>query len=311
MSDEDAINLAYSDIAKVGVTIGISAKTEIKTQTGNVTLESQTYRFGQPVVVVLTDPDLNTKHDIIDIYNVVNNPSSNADDTVGDSNGNILLEIRIKGFRYHRCTINSIEYGGLGSTGFSLVETGSDTEVFKGSFRMPSQICNEAGTKLISPAGGSIEASYFDFRDSSGEPREIGLTFPKSTNSQEQIKIEGESGPNISVKKTQMKDSFDRPISKNPLVGQKIKFVTEISNTDDKRSQTYIYIIQVKDENNKISDLRWIDGAVDPAKKQITEIFWQPILSGKYTVEIFVWNGIDSAIPLSTKTEYNLNVGSH
>ncbi|MGI0010585.1 MAG: peptidase, partial [Nitrosopumilaceae archaeon] len=75
LSDEDAINLAYSDIAKVGVTIGISAKTEIKTQTGSVTLESQSYRFGQPVVVVLTDPDLNTKHDIIDTYNVVDDPS--------------------------------------------------------------------------------------------------------------------------------------------------------------------------------------------------------------------------------------------
>jgi len=311
LHDEDAINLAYSDLAKVGVTVVISAKTEITTQAGSVTLESQNYRFGQPVVVVLTDPDLNTKHDIIDTYNVVNDPSSNADDTVGDSNGNILLEIRIKGFRYHRCTINSVEYGGLGSTGFSLVETATDTGVFKGSFKMPSQICNEAGTKLISPAGGSIEVSYFDFRDSSGQPREIGLTFPKSTKSQEQIKIEGESVPNISVTKTQMKDSFDRPILQKPLVGQKIRFVTEISNGDDKKSQTYSYIIQVKDENNKIIDLRWIDGAVDPANKKITEIFWQPTLSGKYTVEIFVWDGIDSAIPLSPKTEYDLSVGSH
>lgn len=311
LSDEDSINLAYSDLAKVGVTIDISAKTEIKTQTGSVTLESQSYRFGQSVVVVLTDPDLNTKHDIIDTYNVVNNPSSNADDTVGDSNGNILLEILIKGFRYHRCTINSVEYGGLGSTGFSLVETGTDTGVFKGSFRMPSQICNEAGTKLISPAGGSIEVNYFDFRDSSGQPREIGLTFPKSTKPQEQTKIEGESEPNISVKKTQMKDSFDRSILQNPSTGQKIKFVTEISNADYRKSQTYSYIIQIKDENNKIIDLRWIDGAVEPAKKKMTEIFWQPTLSGKYTVEIFVWDGIDSAVPLSTKTEYNLSVGSH
>ena len=199
LTDEDAINLAYSDIAKVGVTIGISAKTEIKTQTGSVTLESQSYRFGQPVVVVLTDPDLNTKHDVIDVYNVVNDPSSDADDTVGDTSGNILLEIQIKGFRYHHCTIDGIEHGGLGSTGFALVETGTDTGIFKGSFKMPSQICNEAGTKLISPAGGSIEVSYFDFRDASGQPREIGLTFPKTTNSQNQFKIESE--PNISVKK--------------------------------------------------------------------------------------------------------------
>ncbi|MGQ0796126.1 MAG: peptidase [Nitrosopumilaceae archaeon] len=311
LDDEDAINLAYSDLANVGVTIGVSAKTEIKTQTGNVTLESQTYRFGQSVVVVLIDPDLNTKHDTIETYNVINNPSSSADDTVGDSDGNVLLEIRIKGFRYHRCTINSVEYGGLGSTGFSLVETGPGTGIFKGSFRMPSQICNEAGTKLISPAGGSIEASYFDFRDSSGEPREIGLTFPKSTKPQEPTKIEDESGPSISVMKTQIKDSFDRPIPQNPSVGQKIKFVTEISNADIMNPQTYSYIIQVKDENNKIIDLRWINGEVGVAKKKITEIFWQPTISGTYTVEIFVWDGIDSAIPLSAKSEYNLSVGSH
>lgn len=307
--DEDAINLAYSDIAKVGVPIGISAKTEIKSQTGSVTLESQSYRFGQPVVVILTDPDLNTKHDIIDTYNVVNDPSSDAADTVGDANGNILLEIRIKGFRYHRCNINGAEHGGLGSTGFSLVETGTDTGIFKGSFKMPSQICNEAGTKLISPAGGSIEASYFDFRDASGQPREIGLSFPKTTNSQNQFKVETDSEPNISIEKIQTKDSSNRPILQNPIVGQKIKFVTQISNNDQK-SQSYSYIMQVKDENNKVVDLLWIDGTVDPTKKKTVEIQWEPKISAKYDIEIFVWDGISSGIPLTTKTEYHLTVGS-
>lgn len=309
LSNEDAINLAYSDVAKVGVTIGISSKSEIKTQTGSVTLESQSYRFGQPIIVVLTDPDLNTKHDVIDVYNVVDDPSSEADDTVGDASGNILLEIRIKGFKYQRCTVNGIEYGGLGSTGFALVETGTDTGVFKGSFKMPSQICNEAGTKLISPAGGSIEVSYFDFRDASGQPRELGLTFPKSTKPQNQFKIEAESEPNINVKKIQMKDSFDRPILQKPTVGQKINFVTEISNNDQK-SQSYTYIIQVKDENNKVVELRWVNGVVDPIKKKTTEILWEPITSGKYTVEIFVWDGINSAMPLTAKTEYHLSIGT-
>jgi hypothetical protein len=309
LSNEDAINLAYSDVAKVGVTVGVSTKTEIKTQTGSVTLESQNYRFGQPVVVVLTDPDLNTKHDVIDVYNVVDNPSSNADDTVGDTAGNILLEIRIKGFKYHRCTIDGIEHGGLGSTGFALVETGTDTGIFKGSFKMPSQICNEAGTKLISPAGGSIEVSYFDFKDASGQPREIGLTFPKSTQSQNQLKIEASSEPGITIEKIQMRDSFDRPILQKPIVGQKINFITEISNNDQK-SQHYSYIIQVKDENNRIVDLRWVDGTIIPTKKKTAEILWEPEISGKYTVEIFVWDGIESALPLTTKTEYHLSVGS-
>jgi hypothetical protein len=107
-----------------------------------------------------------------------------------------------------------------------------------------------------------------------------------------------------------MKDSFDRPILQKPTIGQKIRFVTEIFNDGMGQSQKYSYIIQVKDENNEIVDLHWINGQVDPAKKKISEISWEPILSGKYSVEIFVWDGIDSAIPLTTKTEYNLIIGS-
>ncbi|MGI0089618.1 MAG: peptidase, partial [Nitrosopumilaceae archaeon] len=148
LTDASGINLAYSDIHSSGVQTGVSAKSNIKTHTGTVTLESKTYRFGQPVVVILTDADLNTKHDIIDTYIVVNSPNSSADDTVGDTSGNTLLEIKIKGFRYQRCTINGVETGGLGSTGFTLTETGPGTGVFKGSFKMPSQICNRERTAL-------------------------------------------------------------------------------------------------------------------------------------------------------------------
>jgi len=308
---EEGINLAYSDIANVGVTIGISSKTDIRTHSGTVTLDSKTYRFGQPVVVILTDQDLNARHDVIDVYNVVNDPLSTADDTIGDANGNILLEIEIKDFRYHRCTINGVETGGLASTGFALVEAGPDTGVFKGSFKMPSQICNEDGTKLISTAGGSVEINYFDFRDVSGQPREVGVTFAKSpiSFSSTQPRIEGEPVPNINIKTPVIKDFLNRPMLQKPVVGQKLNFVTEISNKEQ-QSQSYSYIIQVRDENNSIVDLRWINGKVDPTKTNTVTIPWEPILPGNYTVEIFVWDGIDSATPLSEKTEYTLNVGS-
>ena len=303
--------MAYSDIANTGVTIGVSSKTDIRTHSGTVTLDSKTYRFGQPVIVILTDPDLNAKHDVIDVYNVVDDPPSAADDAVGDTNGNILLEIEIKGFRYHRCTINGVETGGLASTGFSLVETGPDTGIFKGSFKMPSQICNEDGTKLIYTAGGSIEANYFDFRDASGQPREIGLTFakPASGVSPNQPKVEGASVPNINIKSPQIKDSFNRPMLQKPVAGQKLNFVTEISNKEQ-QSQSYSYIIQVRDENNSIVDLRWISGKVDPTKTNTVTITWEPTLPGNYIVEIFVWDGINSATPLTEKTEYTLNVSS-
>ena len=173
--DEKGINIAYSDIAEVGLTIGTSSKTDIKTHSGAVSLKSNVIRFGHPVTIVLNDPDLNVKHDAIDIYSVIDDPASPNVDTVGTTGGGILLEVLIKDIRFKRCTINGVEHGGLAATGFSLIETGPDTGRFEGVFKMPSQICNKDGTKLISPAGGIVDLKYHDFRDSSGQPNIFGL----------------------------------------------------------------------------------------------------------------------------------------
>ena len=172
---EEGIAISYSDLDQTGVAISQSTKSDILTHSGTVSTGSPSYRFGQTVVIILNDPDLNLDGDTIESYQVENNPASPIVDTVGN-NGEILLEIKIKDFRYQRCTISGVLQGGLGATGFVLVETGPGTGIFEGTFKMPSQICNESGTKLISPAGGSVEAKYHDFRDSSGNPNIFGLS---------------------------------------------------------------------------------------------------------------------------------------
>ncbi|HEY8110160.1 MAG TPA: peptidase, partial [Candidatus Nitrosotenuis sp.] len=87
MVDERGINIAYSDLAKVGLTIGVSAKSDIDTHSGSVSLNAKTFRFGQPVTVRLVDSDLNVKHDTIDIYLTNNNPASSDVDTVAGPSG--------------------------------------------------------------------------------------------------------------------------------------------------------------------------------------------------------------------------------
>jgi hypothetical protein len=179
MIDNEGINIQYSDV-EVSNIIPKSTKTDIGTNSGVVTAKS-TFRFGHPVTIVLNDSDLNVSNDVINIYQVVDDPNSPNVDTVGDAGGGLLMEILIKDTRYHRCTIDGKEIGGLASTGFSLIETGTNTGIFEGTFKMPTEICDKTGTKLITTAGGSVNAKYHDFRDSSGKPNIFSLSRTTTT----------------------------------------------------------------------------------------------------------------------------------
>ncbi|AFS82132.1 peptidase [Candidatus Nitrosopumilus sediminis] len=172
--DEEGLTISYSDLDEVGVFTTTSTKSDAATNSGVVSTSSTTFRFGQPVTLTLKDADLNLKSDTIESYHTIDDPNSINVDTVG-KDGEILLEIKLKDIRYKRCTINGIEYGGLASTGFSLVETGPSTGIFEGVFKMPSQICDKSGTKLISTAGGSLDAKYYDSRDNYGNPNVFSL----------------------------------------------------------------------------------------------------------------------------------------
>ncbi len=175
LAGSGGIAVSYSDLDDVGVVTGVSARADAGTSSGRILLDSDTYRFGQPVTLTLHDPDLNLSHDVVDAYGVVDDPRSPYVDTVGGGAG-VLLEVLIKDTRYKRCTVDGVEHGGLAATGFSLVETSADSGVFTGVFKMPGKICNGSGTRLVSTAGGSIDARYHDYRDGSGNQSVFSLS---------------------------------------------------------------------------------------------------------------------------------------
>ncbi|AFS80209.1 hypothetical protein NKOR_01515 [Candidatus Nitrosopumilus koreensis AR1] len=178
--DEEGIAISYADLDSVGVTTTTSSKSDVSTHSGTVSTTSTTFRFGQPVTITLSDSDLNLKSDTVEIYQVINDPNSDNVDTVG-KDGEILLEIKLKDIRYKRCTVNGVEHGGLASTGFTLVETGPSTGIFTGVFKMPSQICDKTGSKLIYTSGGSLDVRYYDSRDESGNENIFSLLDSKSS----------------------------------------------------------------------------------------------------------------------------------
>jgi hypothetical protein len=308
LTDNNAIHLSISGVSASGGNKINTLHSDIQTHTGIVTLDSQSYGLGRPVTVTLNDPDLTTDPNAIQTYTTVNDPNSPADDTVGDSSGNILLEIWIKGFIFHHCTVGGIVHGGLTATGFSLTETGPGTGIFKGSFGMPTQICNEDGTALISPTGGSVEVWYHDFRDALGRSVIVGLSPSSPTQSSTTPQLTKTLVHKISIN-PEITDNLDRPLLEKPTVGTNLNFITEISN-NDQITQGYSYIVQVKDTDDKVVYINLVDGSIYPVSKKTAEISWIPESAGKYTVEIFVWDKSGVALPLTQKTEYDIEVVS-
>jgi len=309
LTDSNAIHFSVLG-TQGGTSTTVTSQNDLPTNTGIVTLDSPNYRLGSDVTITVNDPDLATDANTIVTYTSVNDPSSPADDTVGDNNGNILLEVWIKGFRFQHCTVNGVTYGGLASTGFTLTETGPGTGIFKGIFKMPSWICSEDKTTLISPIGGNVQAWYHDFRDAYGRSVVVGSTvvIPAKTQS---TAVSNPYVPQVTMPlvfaSTQISDHTGRPLLQSPHVGQTINFNSMISSKYQ-NSQKISYIVQIKDSNNKVVFLKWLDSNVVNLSTTNAAISWVPILPGVYSAEIYIWNGMDSLVPLADQNQYKIQI---
>jgi hypothetical protein len=304
LTDANAIHFSILG-TQGGTSTTVTSQHNLPTHTGIVTLDSLDYRIGSVVTITVTDPDLATDANTIVTYSSVNDPNSSADDTVGDSSGSILLEVWIKGFRFQHCTINGVTYGGLAATGFTLTETGPGTGIFKGLFKMPSKICSEDGTSLISPVGGSVQAWYHDFRDQYGRSTIIGSTVAVPVKTQPAT-ITNQNVPMVS-QSTQITDGSGRPLLQSPHAGQTINFKSMISSKYFQNHQIS-YIVQIKDSNNKVVFLKWFEDNLASLSSTNEEIQWTTRSSGVYTVEVYLWDSMDSLVPLADSNHYKIQV---
>ena len=207
-TDEDEIRINYFDLGADGVETQVADQLAAPTHSGVVEFDSDSYKEADTVTVTLTDSDLNTSPELVNIYTVVNGTEDAtngevANDMVGSSgygNNSVgspygrLLDITIddeqwldsdeaSGNTGAVCSANGsnvdLDSGvtdGLYNSGFSLVETGVDTGVFTGDFQIPSQYgARSSGTCAVaSTLGKDLEVNYVDYRDASGEIIEVG-----------------------------------------------------------------------------------------------------------------------------------------
>jgi hypothetical protein len=161
MTDEDSIRVNYLDLGADGVSTQIADQEAAPTHSGSADLDLDSYKIADTVVVTITDQDLNTDSELIDVY------ITNDDDTNGDKVG---LSGSVAAGHVADITFDDITWQGLSETGFTLVETGIDSGIFTGSFQVPETF-NSTSTGAT---GTDIEVNYNDHRDSSGNTIEVG-----------------------------------------------------------------------------------------------------------------------------------------
>ena len=81
-------------------------------------------------------------------------------------------------------------------------------------------------------------------------------------------------------------------------VGSEIQIETDITNQQS-GSQIFAYIVQIKDESGAPLSISTITGSLGQGQTFMQAISWTPSEPGVYVAEIFLWNDLNDASPLS------------
>jgi len=75
------------------------------------------------------------------------------------------------------------------------------------------------------------------------------------------------------------------------IVNQQVQITAKITNTQE-GIQDFVYIVQIKDENDIVVKLGWISGSLTKFQSFSPSLSWTPKETGVYTAEIFVWDSL-------------------
>ena len=109
------------------------------------------------------------------------------------------------------------------------------------------------------------------------------------------------------IENPRLENAFGIPIIDNVNVHQQIQISSDITNNQMK-SQTFVYLVQLKNEEGFVVSVGWISGQLTPDQKLNPSLSWTPVNSGEFTAEIFVWEGLQNQRALTENTTLPVNV---
>jgi hypothetical protein len=175
----------------------------------------------------------------------------------------------------------------------NAIETSEESGVFIATITF-TQNKSSSGNRLFVMPGDTIFAKYDDHT----------LPKPYSISDSLEIKTSAKIVSSISaLKKLRIAPIFLSDASGNQLksfsTNHQMQIVGNIMNEQNFK-QKFIYIIQVKDENNFVTSVSWIQGEISGNQNLDVSQSWTPTLAGTYNIESYLWNSLTDSIPLST-----------
>ncbi len=165
------------------------------------------------------------------------------------------------------------------------IETSESSGMFVATFSL-SESSTTSGSRLYSIPGDKISAKYDDY------------TLPKPYSISDNLAIETFALVDSSISPIDRIDNL--PIQFSDALGNSLEsfspdnplqIVGTIINTNE-FDQKFVYLFQVKNENNIVESISWIQGELSSGQSLDVSQSWMPKSSGNYKIETFVWNSL-------------------
>lgn len=179
------------------------------------------------------------------------------------------------------------------------IESEDDSGLFEALISF-TQNSVSSGNRLFAVPGDSIYAKYED------------NTLPSPYSIQDELDIQAKSKiesdiprlQRISIEDVFVADSFGKPMLE-PTVNEQIHIAGMIKNNQN-YDQTFVFIIQVKDQEGTVVSLSWVKGQLAANQRLNLSQSWIPTELGNYIIESFVWNSLQVPIALSENSSISL-----
>ena len=172
------------------------------------------------------------------------------------------------------------------------IETSESSGTFVATISF-TQNLSSSGNRLFVMPGDTIFAKYDDHT----------LPKPYSVSDNLEVKTFANVGSSIpTLKRLQslpivLSDTFGNSLTSFSTNDQ-IQIVGTISNEQNFK-QKFVYFFQVKDENNFVVSVSWIQGEISGNQNLDVSQSWIPKTTGTYTIETYTWNSLINTSPLS------------